>query len=246
MELGTTDSELRQRLLSFCDRILRGYQHAPSAYLSLRALCIPPNVDCTRAIQTVRPALGRSCTWVTGLVETDRRASEVQGPAHRAVWSLCGKFITVGLHRIVQILDAVTLERLHTSESSRTAWLGFSPDGRSLMHSGSDPHGFTIRILHTGGQVSATYPAQETLSSWYPPSTYSMDGNMIGVAYGGTGNYTVISTYNLPSGTHTYSHYVSEGLTSAQIWTRDESLRFATVERLWNAQILKRPLKRGG
>ena len=70
---GATNSRPRQRLPSFCDRILRGHQHLLSTCLSLRTSPIPPNVDRTQTLQTVRPALGKDCVWITNIMGTDRR-----------------------------------------------------------------------------------------------------------------------------------------------------------------------------
>ena len=70
MDLGTINSQPCQRLHSFCGHILRGHQRLCSAYLSLRASLISPNIDCVQAIQTIRPSLGEDCAWVTDLVGT--------------------------------------------------------------------------------------------------------------------------------------------------------------------------------
>ena len=85
--------------------------------------------------------------------------------------------------------------------------------------------------LQTGGWIS-TIPPTSYIRSRCFSSTYSIDGKMVAVAYkdkeyGGTS----ISTYNLLSGTHTYSHHVlnSEGHIVASIWTHGECLRFVTV-----------------
>ena len=71
MDLGTANSQPRQRLHSFCGRILRGHQHLCSTYLPLRAFVIPPNVDGVQAIRTIRPSPGEGCVWVTNLVGTE-------------------------------------------------------------------------------------------------------------------------------------------------------------------------------
>ena len=76
MGLGTTNSQPRQRLHSFCGRILRGHQHLLSAYLSLRASLIPPNIDCVEAIQTIRPSPSEGCVWVTNLLEIKFRNND--------------------------------------------------------------------------------------------------------------------------------------------------------------------------
>ena len=70
MDLGTTSYQPRQRLHPFCGRILQGHQHLCSAYLSLCASLIPPNVDGVEAIQTIHPSPGEGCVWGTNLMGT--------------------------------------------------------------------------------------------------------------------------------------------------------------------------------
>lgn len=55
---------------------------------------------------------------------------------------------------------------------------------------------------------------------------------MVAVAYGDLADTTTtaISTYNLISRTHVYSHQVSEGRIVAPIWTRGQCLRFVAVK----------------
>ena len=54
-----------------------------------------------------------------------------------------------------------------------------------------------------------------------------MDGKIVAFAYRDLRN-DIISTYNLISRTHIYSHHVSEEETVLQIWTHGEFLQFAT------------------
>ena len=57
-----------------------------------------------------------------------------------------------------------------------------------------------------------------------------MDGKIVAVARRDSkSNAVTIFTYNLPSGTHIYSH-TPEGHIVAQIWTHGEFIRFATVK----------------
>ena len=77
MDLGTTNSQPRQRLHSFCGRILRGHQYLCSTYLSLCNFLIPSNVNRTQAIQTIHPSPGESCAWITNLMGTKFRNREV-------------------------------------------------------------------------------------------------------------------------------------------------------------------------
>jgi len=61
----------------------------------------------------------------------------------------------VGLFATIDILDAVTLERLHSFThpwTERTRWVSFSPDSRSLtqLH---DDYRLTTWDLQTGGEA---------------------------------------------------------------------------------------------
>jgi len=151
-------------------------------------------------------------------------------------WSSCSRFIAVDLFESTEVLDAVTLERLHTFTHpfSEIGWLSFSPDGRSLtwINSGDNGSG-TTWDLQTGGRISVIPPILNTPSMFFS-STCSTDGKMVAVAgFRNLGNFTdvtIIFTYNLVSGTHVYSHLAPEGHTVAQLWTHGEFLRFATVK----------------
>ena len=152
----------------------------------------------------------------------------------RAVsWSSCSRFIAVDLDESTKVLDTVTLERLHTfiHPWSETGLFCFSPDNRSFTRIDK---GFTTWDLQTGGQISATPPRLNIYDIRYFSSTCSTDGKIVAVAYRGLNYYnnadTGISTYNLISGTHIYSHHTTEGRIIAPIWTHGEFLRFATVK----------------
>jgi len=149
-------------------------------------------------------------------------------------WSSCSRFIAVGLSGRTEVLGAVTLERLHTfmHPVSRIKWLSFSPDGRSLTRINGNEDGSTTWDLQTGGRISVIPSILNTPTLWYFSSTYSMDGKIVAVACRDLENDAVIavSTYNLISGTHIYSHRVSKGRIVAPIWTHGEFLRFATVK----------------
>jgi len=151
-----------------------------------------------------------------------------------AAWSSCSRFIALELLKATEVLDAVTLERLHTfmHPDSWNGWLSFSPDSRSLIRTDDEDNGSTAWDLQTGGRISATPSALDTPSSSYFSSTYSMDGEIVAFAFRDLEDNAVtgISTYNLISGTHIYSHRVSEGRIVARIWTHGEFLRFAAVK----------------
>ena len=149
------------------------------------------------------------------------------GSFFEAAWSPCSRYIAVSCEPTIKILDGVTLERLHTFKTQKPyGWLSFSPDSRLLTQFSDE---VTTWDLQTGGRISTIPQASSRCFS----STYSVDGKMVAVAYGGTvSEGTGISTYNLLSGTHTYSHHVSnsEGRIVASIWTHDECFRFVVMK----------------
>jgi WD40 repeat protein len=152
-----------------------------------------------------------------------------------AVWSPCSRFIAVAQPETIEIRDAVTLMPLHTfthTSIGGTQWLSFSPDSGSLMQFSHGDNLLTTRDIQTGGLISAIPSTPNTSSSQYFSFAYSMDGKTLAAAHSGSDNttVTVISTYNLLSGTHIYSHPVSEGRIVASIWTHGERLRFVTVK----------------
>jgi len=149
-------------------------------------------------------------------------------------WSPCNRFIAVGLRESTEVLDAATLERLQTfmHPFSVNVLLSFSPDGRSLTRINGQDNGSITWDLQTGGRVSVTPSTLDTSPSWHFSSTYSMDGKIVATACKNSDIFadTAISTYDLISGTHVYSHRASEGRIIAPIWTHGEFLRFATVK----------------
>ena len=150
-----------------------------------------------------------------------------------AAWSPCSRFIAVArLNPIaVEVLDSTTLERLHAFDPPFPAqWLSFSPKSRFLSQFGSDRE-LASWDLQTGGPIGTTTSEPYTSPTHCFSSTYSMDGKMVAIAYGDAdATITAISTYDLPSGTHTYSYRASEGHIVAPIWTHGECLRFVTVK----------------
>ena len=175
---------------------------------------------------SVRVVCGIPTSWEPA-VATVRHHGEIR----QAAWSPCSRYIAVSCRSpTIEILDAVTLGRLHTFKpQGHEGWLSFSPDSRLLTQFGND-HEVTTWDLQTGGRI-CTIPPTSDIPSLCFSSTYSTDGKVVAVAYKdekteGTG----ISTYNLLSGTRTYSHIVTEGRVVASIWTHDEFLRFVTVK----------------
>ena len=152
-----------------------------------------------------------------------------------ATWSPCNRFIAIASASRIEVLDAATLERLNTfghNLKEDTRWFSFSPDSRSLTLFSSDDWSLTTWDLQTGGRISAFSLTPHTSSPEYFSSTYSIDGSVIAVAHADSKDTaaTAISIYNLYSGTHIYSHHVSEGRIVASIWTHGESLRFVTTK----------------
>jgi WD40 repeat protein len=154
-------------------------------------------------------------------------------PIGKVTWSSCNRFIAVGLFDMVEIMDAVTLERLHAFRGpvmQQVRWLSFSPDSRSLTLFNNGYRLLTTWDLQTGGQASVIPSTPDRYYSLYFSSAYSTDGKVVAVAYSEDTGATFISTYNLLSRTHVYSHRASEGRIVAPIWTHGESLRFVTVK----------------
>ena len=159
--------------------------------------------------------------------------AEYDDEVQTVAWSSCSRFIAVGLYKSTEVLDGVTLERLHTFTHpfGEVGPLSFSPDSRSLTRIDGRDNGFTTWDLQTGGLIGATPLIPDTMALL---SAYSMDGKALAVAgcriSGEIIDVNVVSTYNLISGTDIYSHHVSKGETVVQIWTHGEFLRFATLE----------------
>ena len=71
LEPGAIDPRPCQRLLAFRNHILRGHQPVCTAYISFSSPSIPPNLDHTRAVQTIHPSPGKGRTRDTVLVGPD-------------------------------------------------------------------------------------------------------------------------------------------------------------------------------
>lgn len=149
-----------------------------------------------------------------------------------AVWSPCNKFIALAKPGTIEILDAVTLDRLTTLELPHDEHVprltSFSPDGHFLVQFGDG----MLRSwdLQTGGPIKAI-PLVPVASTANPfSSTHSIDGGMVTTACRTPGENDTISTYDLLCRKHTHSYRVSEGRVLTPIWTHDECLRFATIK----------------
>ena len=146
------------------------------------------------------------------------------------VWSPCSRFITITKAKAVEILDAVTFNRLGGFESPKISegWeLSFSPDGRFLAQVVDG--NITNWDLQTGGPAGTIPSGLDLGPSLFSSTAYSMDGKMVGAAYRAY-DEIFINTYDLLSGTHKSTYHVSNERLIDPIWTHDEHLRFATVK----------------
>ena len=130
----------------------------------------------------VRVVQGTPFSWEPAAATT--HLDDFEG---KAVWSPCNRFIAVIKRESVEVLDAVTLSRLHIfgryPSPVPDQWLGFSSDSRrlSLLTSVS----LVSWDLQTGGPLGTIPsglrdPYMKTLSL-----THSEDGEMVAVVYNG-------------------------------------------------------------
>ena len=105
------------------------------------------------------------------------------GHRDKVAWSPCNRFIAVETFRSMDVLDAMTLDRVHSFETPRDLgikWLDFSPDSRYLTQLGSK--GLIRWDLQTGGLLDAIPPGTEEFFM-NTSSTYSADGDMVAVIH---------------------------------------------------------------
>ena len=166
-----------------------------------------------------------------------------------AAWSPCSRLIAVAQEhsQTIEILDAVTLERLNSlvTSSEDTLWLSFSPDSRLLTEI-SDGLGLASWDLQTGGPVG-TIASGPTSASYAGiglcfSSTHSLSGKMFAVASGPyVGAATTITVYNLVTMTRAHTHHAPEGHIMTPIWTCGESIRFVIAKpgsiTIWEASF---------
>ena len=146
----------------------------------------------------------------------------------RVIWSPCSKFIAAS-RESVEVLDAVTLNRLATFEHPTDCYhLSFSPDSCSLtLFTGSQLISWDIQ---TGGRLSEI--PGKSLEELVQSFAYSKDGKMVAVAcINQSCTEYKVYTFDLPSRTCLGPLPVSDadGLLVPPIWSHNEYLRFATM-----------------
>ncbi|KAF9644720.1 hypothetical protein BDM02DRAFT_3174221 [Thelephora ganbajun] len=224
-------------LANDCFRFVTGLfevieESAPHIYHS--ALPLSPQKSMVRKLYG--PHANPMARIVHGLpVSWDLVSATMEYSCLTAAWSPCGRFIAIsnkfsGDKSRVEILDAATLKRLTILEfpGGSTGQLVFSPDARLLMSYKYMPEKLISWDLQTGVMVSAISPEQWDHDTECRSITYSACGTILGVLIRRLGTFT-IRTYNVHSGTHTYSHLV-EGEAVGGIWTHGGCLRFATTD----------------
>jgi len=145
-----------------------------------------------------------------------------------AAWSPCSRFIATANYGScdVVVLDAMTLEKLHTMhpQGRRTIWkqLVFSTDSHLLTGHSYHSDCIVSWDLQTGGLISNIDTSQTNTCN---SMTYSGCGTMLG----GLLNREIIIVYNILSGAQISSHLVNESVVGT-IWTHGKNLQFATME----------------
>ena len=142
-----------------------------------------------------------------------------------AVWSPCSRFIATsytGVKSVITILDAVTLEQLHTMHLPQTwSYITFSPGTHLLTAQSQNPTSIVSWDFQTGGIISTI-----RIEGCYSCSSvsYSECETMIGTLF----DKKAIHIYNVQSGTHISSHSINQSI-SEILWTHGEYLQFAVV-----------------
>ena len=209
---------------------------APHIYHS--ALTLSPSTSIIRRLygQLARP-LGRivrglSLSWELA-VATIYLGPPMsgRGRAPRVVWSPCSKFIAASKTESVEVLDAVTLNRLATFKHRPDYYhFSFSPDSRSLMLFTSSE--LVSWDVQTGGRLSEILPKDGEDFTSASSFTYSKDGKMVAVACTNKhSRYTEYNfyTFDLSSRSRLGPLPVPDGRFVSPIWTHDEYLRFAII-----------------
>ena len=198
---------------------------APHIYHSALLLCPKKSIVWTLYGPQVRP-MARVIWGIP--VSWDPSIANIRFPGGSSAtgWSPCSRFIAAAHNSSsgIVILDAVTLEQLHTMHFPHSSlWLHFtfSPGGH-LLTAYAYPY-LVSWDIQTGGLLSKISIQKH---SHCHSVSYSGCETMIGSLIG-HGNYT-ISIYNVLSGTFISSHIISHAVEA--LWTLGKYLQFATVE----------------
>jgi len=177
----------------------------------------------SQASPLVRIVQGGSTSW-------DSSAASRKFPTEvtAAAWSPCSRFIATAFDKPcdVVVLDAMTLEKLHTMypQHQRLSWekIIFSPDSHLLTGYSYYPVWIVSWDLQTGGLISNINASGAGRCN---SITYSGCGTMLGGLFHGG----VIIIYNVLSGAQISSHSVN-GRAVDTIWTHGKNLQFATMK----------------
>ena len=203
---------------------------APHIYIS--ALPLSPQTSIVYklykqyACPLVRIVQGLPISWDVTLATVYGRGWESS-----VTWSPCGRSIVIARHGVIEILDGATLEFLYTFRSpkgNQHEHLLFSPDGSTLIQYGGEY--LICWDLQTGVPVCAALIPEKAGNYSKPPFAYSMDRRIFAVVHYGHEGFSLLTTYDLFSGTHIGSYPPPEGHFAVPFWTHGECLCFVTVK----------------
>jgi len=229
---GFTDSNQESPTLDLtndCFRFVTGFFEvisisAPHIYHS--ALLLSPKTSIVQTLYGSHPhPLARVIQGVPSSWDPSIANIRLPSDIEAAAWSSCNRFIAIArrLSSEIAILDAVTLEQLHTmhppEESITWSELILSPDSHLLTGYSNWNQCIVSWDLQTGGLISNT-----STREWCVSMSCSGCGTMLGALFENT-----ITIYNTVSGTQISSHSVPKSVFST-IWTHGECFQFATLE----------------
>ena len=245
-------------LANDCLRFVTGYFEiicASSPHIYHSALAVAPKNSIVRRLYGpyahpfVRVVCGVPTSWDASTVATARPTR-----LRSVVWSPCNRFIAITWEdvRTVDIVDSTTLQRLQTLEPPEGVTmtykaLAFSPDSHILTCSSCDvpstaaSYGELYVVswdLQTGGVlcvIELQMPAvigQQVSGLAKFSITYSVNGEMVGISssFINRSEYsTSIFVCDITSGVLMHSHQLNTTAPPLNIWTHEESFRFATT-----------------
>ena len=198
---------------------------APHIYYS--ALLLSPPIS---LVQKLYGPQAKSLARVIQGVPTTRDPSFMSARSFVdvAAWSPCSRFIatTWGGHYEAAVLDAVTLEQLHTMylQDQYIFWRKFifSPNGHLLTGYSYSMGCLVSWDLQTGGPTSNIKTNGNPL---HDSMSYSGSGTILWTLF----DRDTITAYNVFSGTQISSHSI-QGSIASTIWTHGEHLQLAAME----------------